>query len=96
MQAAAVSVAALEDEQHGDTAAAPVGAVATRFGMLNENEDRQRGKEANVAYLPSKVQFHSCIKMVSSGLSFRQTSRVMQDIKETLGLTALGSVLSPQ
>jgi hypothetical protein len=33
--------------------------------------------------------------MVSLGLTFRQTSRVMHDMKETLGLTTLGSV-SPQ
>ncbi|KAI2511197.1 hypothetical protein MHU86_3162 [Fragilaria crotonensis] len=33
--------------------------------------------------------------MIASGLSFRQASKVMQDMKETLGLSALGS-MTPQ
>ncbi|KAI2494769.1 hypothetical protein MHU86_19764 [Fragilaria crotonensis] len=54
--------------------------------------DRDTGVENYVATVSSKMQFYSCIKMVASGLSFRQASRVMQDMKETLGLSALGSM----
>ena len=56
---------------------------------------RAAGEEHYVATVSSKVQFYSCIKMIASGLSFRQASRVMQDMKETLGLSTLGS-MTPQ
>jgi hypothetical protein len=58
-------------------------------------ESRPEREAYYAAIVPSKVQFYSCLKMVSSGLSFRQTLRVMQDMKKTLGLPVLGSV-SPQ
>ncbi len=55
------------------------------------------GTEQYVATLSSTttVQFYSFIKMIADGLSFRQTSRVMQDMKDTLGLSAIGCI-SPQ
>jgi len=70
-------------------------ATASTFDTGAPSIDGRPGKEAYVANVPSKVQFYSCVKMVSSGLSFRQTSRVMHDMKETLGIPSLGSV-SPQ
>ena len=36
------------------------------------------GEEHYVATVASTVQFYSCIKMIASGLSFRQASKVMQ------------------
>ena len=51
------------------------------------------GTDHYVATVSSMVQFYSCIKMIANGLSFRQTSRVMQDMKDTLGLSALGCIL---
>jgi hypothetical protein len=53
---------------------------------------RAAGKGHFIAIVSSKVQFYSCIKMIASGLLFRQASRVMQDMKETLGLSTLGSM----
>ena len=54
------------------------------------------GEEHYVATVASKVQFYSCIKeMIASGLLFRQASRVMQDMKETLSLSTLG-FMTPQ
>ena len=58
-------------------------------------EEENAGLERYLATVRSKLQFYSCIKMVSSGLSFRQVSKVMQDMKETLRLATLGS-MSPQ
>ena len=49
-------------------------------GEGEENSDRER----HLANVRSKLQFYSCIKMVSNGLSFRQVSNVMEDMKETL------------
>jgi len=43
-------------------------------------EEENAGLERYLATVRSKLQFYSCIKMVSSGLSFRQVSKVMQDI----------------
>jgi hypothetical protein len=70
----------LDNERHDDTAAAVADATMTTTSMM---EDRRDDKEkVYVAYVPSTVQYHLCIKMVSSGLSFRQTSRVMQNMKD--------------
>ena len=69
--------------------------AATPVSTASPSTDSRPGQEAYyVSIVPSKVQFHLCIKMVSSRLSFRPTSRV-NDMMETLGLLALGSV-SPQ
>ena len=61
-------------------------------GGAGDGEQEGAGVECYIATVSSRVQFYSCIKMVASGLSFRQASRVMQDMKETLGLSALGSM----
>ena len=49
-----------------------------------EEEEENSGQERYLANVRSKLQFYSCIKMVSNGLSFRQVSNVMEDMKETL------------
>ena len=59
------------------------------------DEEENFGRERYLANVRSKVQFYSCIKMVSNGLSFRQVSNVMEDMKETLRLSMLRS-MSPQ
>ncbi|KAI2510669.1 hypothetical protein MHU86_3780 [Fragilaria crotonensis] len=43
---------------------------------------RAASKEHYIATVSSKMQFYSCIKMIASGLLFRQASRVMQDMKK--------------
>jgi phage antirepressor YoqD-like protein len=55
-----------------------------------QEEEENAGHEQYLATIRSKLQFYSCIKMVSSGLSFRQVSKEMQDMKETLQLATLG------
>ena len=60
-----------------------------------EEEEENSGQERYLANVRSKLQFYSCIKMVSNGLSFRQVSNVMEDMKETLRLATLRS-MSPQ
>ncbi|KAI2499413.1 hypothetical protein MHU86_15058 [Fragilaria crotonensis] len=54
-----------------------------------QEEEENAGLERYLATVRSKLQFYSFIKMVSSGLSFHQASKVM------LRLATLGS-MSPQ
>jgi hypothetical protein len=57
-----------------------------------DSDNNAAGIEHNVATVLSKVQLYSCIKMAASRPSFRQAARVMQDMKETLDLSAFGSI----
>ena len=61
-----------------------------------DDEEENSGRERYLANVRSKLQFYSCNKMVSNGLSFRQVLRnVMEDMKETLQLSTL-RLMSPE
>ena len=48
------------------------------------------------ATIPNYLQFLSVLKFVGAGLSFRQVSQVMDDMKESLGLHQVGTVSRPK
>ena len=48
------------------------------------------------ATIPNYLQFLSVVKFVGDGLSFRQVSQFMDDMKESLGLHQVGTFSRPK
>ena len=83
-----LSVFKLQEEEDETTPAEDEDGTNTTTGSTSR-------REQYIATVLSMVQFYSCIKMVADGLSFRQTSRTMHGFKDTIGISALGSI-TPQ
>ena len=62
---------------------------AMGFDPIDDDADNISHYQATI---PNYLQFLSVIKFVGAGLSFRQVSQVMGDMKESLGLHQVGNV----
>lgn len=66
---------------------------AMGFDSIDDDTERFSHYQATI---PNYLQFLCVVKFVGAGLSFRQVSQVMGDMKESLGLHQFGNVSRPK